>query len=133
MALGQTPHIRLQIDKTGQLYVVDQVSKEKLLIQMRSNPDGTKTSRDTAAEIESSIWDFRWDHQKPVKAAEPVSGKSPSRSRKAAPRPPKAKKKTPLKVSRKAPKKSSARKPKIDLTAPQDTSPVTPQEAGHSD
>lgn len=130
MALGQTPHIRLHVDKAGQLFIVDQVSKEKLLIQMRSNPDGTKTSRETAAEVEDLIWNFRWDHQKPVKAAEAAPDKkTPTRSRKAprAAKPAKSSKVTAAKAPRR-PSKSS-RKPKIDLAAPV----VTPPEEARSD
>ncbi len=70
--LGKTPHVKLLIDKEGQLYIFDQNTKEKKLISMRQNRDGTKTSRSTALEIEDEIWEFRWDHkdpQKPEKAA----------------------------------------------------------------
>jgi len=61
--LGNTPHIKLFIDTDGQLYIYDQESKEKKLISMRQNRDGSKTSRNTAAEIEDAIWEFRWDHK----------------------------------------------------------------------
>lgn len=66
--LGKTPHIRLFIDKDGQLYILNQDTKEKKLISMRANRDGTKTSRATAAEIEDEIWDFRWENKDATKA-----------------------------------------------------------------
>lgn len=67
--LGDTPHVRLHIDKEGQLYLFDTITKEKQLISMRTNSDGSKTSRDTAAKIEDAIWDFRYDHQSSQKPA----------------------------------------------------------------
>lgn len=62
--LGPTPNVRLLIDKDGQLYVYDQDTKDKQLIAMRKNPDGTRTSRALASEVETAIWDFRWDHNR---------------------------------------------------------------------
>lgn len=61
--LGDTPHVRLFMDKDGQLYIHDQRTREKQLIPMRKNPDGTRTSRAMASEIENEIWEFRWDHK----------------------------------------------------------------------
>lgn len=66
--LGKTPHIRLFIDKDGQLYILNQETKEKKLISMRANRDGTKTSRAMASEIEDEIWDFRWENKDATKA-----------------------------------------------------------------
>lgn len=74
--LGPTPHIKLFIDKDGQLYILDQNTGEKELISMRKNKDGTKTSRSLASEVEDKIWDFRWEHQKPVKLVKKTSAKS---------------------------------------------------------
>jgi hypothetical protein len=70
--LGNTPHIRLFTDKDGQLYILDQNTKQKKLISMRQNADGTKTSRALASEIEESIWDFRWDHKDTKKGDGPL-------------------------------------------------------------
>lgn len=65
--LGPTPSIRFILDKEGQLYVYDSITKDKQLIPMRANKDGTKTSRALASEIESASWDFRWEHKFPSK------------------------------------------------------------------
>jgi hypothetical protein len=70
MALGPTLHIKLHIDPDGQLYIYDQNSGEKQLIQMRKNADGSKTSRAPASEIEDAIWSYRYDHKDSKKGAQ---------------------------------------------------------------
>lgn len=71
-ALGPTPHVKILLDTDGQLYVFDQNTREKRLISMRKNADGTKTSRAPASEVEEVIWDFRYDHKDTKKGDAPI-------------------------------------------------------------
>lgn len=61
--LGPLPHIKLQIDVEGQLYIFDQHTGDRQLIAMRKNPDGSRTSRATATEVEDLVWNFCCDHK----------------------------------------------------------------------